>query len=352
MKQTSILFTTAVLLYGASSTYVLAEEEFNIYPGMSDKEIMDILAQVDPTLEVDEPIIAEDEVDNLTSEPQGSDQLAPLPSYITVDDTHPVNKPSLCPNHPPFFMTGGEMAEFPVTVTFANSITVTVPWQLFNINGGKAVGKGWFLVETGDTWTNQWKLYTTVPITQIILKPLQKVGSPKGVFDIRGPKPFPPEHTPGSAKGRPIDQIRPTGGVIFTAVYSEPVYIPGHLPDPPHDLYGTLTINFNDPNGIVGLEKLPAFTFFADTDCLPVQEVLLNSYENGTLNFTVVGEGAVSIMERSEDGVSLTVVQGPFTVDRGEGQKTFTTQFTPQNGYCYSMMDVDNLNIMTPEHCF
>ncbi len=42
-------------------------------------------------------------------------------------------------------------------------------------------------------------------------------------------------------------------------------------------------------------------------------------YENGTLNFTVVGEGAVSIMARSEDGVSLTAVQGPFTVDRGEG---------------------------------
>ena len=143
--------------------------------------------------------------------------------------------------------------------------------------------------------------------------------------------------------------------MIFTAVYSEPVLIPGHgmptnVVDKPHDLYGTLTINFNSP--VVGLEKLPAFTFLADTDCLPVQEVMINSYENGILNFTVVGEGAVSIMERAKNGVSLTAVQGPFTVDRGEGQKTFTTQFTPQSSYCYNMMDVDNLKVMTSEHCF
>jgi hypothetical protein len=360
MKKTSMLVTAAIL-FGASSTYVLAEE-FNIYPGMSDKEIMDILAQVDPILET-EPMIAEDVVDNSTSDLMGSDNPPPLPSYIKVDDSKPVNKPSLCPNHPPFFMTGAEMAQFPVTVTFGGTTPpspATVPWQVFGISGGKAVGIGWMLVEVGDTWTNQWRLYTTVPITQIKLELLKKVGSPKGVFDIRGPRPFPPEHTPGSAKGRPITQTLPVPPpVIFTAVYSEPVLIPGHgtgtsvggtWPEPQHDLYGTLTINFNKP--VKGLEKLPAFTFLADTDCLPVQEVTLNSYNGTTLNFTVVGEGAVSIMERSKDGVSLTAVQGPFTVDRGDGQKTFTTQFTPQNGFCYSMMDVDNLNVMTPEHCF
>jgi len=345
MKKTSMLVTAAIL-FGASNTYVLAEE-FNIYPGMSNEEIMAILAQVDPVLET-EPMIAEDVVDNSTSDPMGSDQLAPLPSYITVDDKHPVNKPSLCPNHPPFFMTGAEMAQFPVTVTFAGGGTEEIMFK----SPGTAAGTGWMLVEIGDTWTNQWRLYTTVPITQIKLELLKKVGSPKGVFDIRGPRPFPPEHTPGSAKGRPITQKLPVPPpVIFTAVYSEPVYIPGHLPDPPHDLYGTLTINFTAP--ALGLKKLPAlFNFLADTDCLPVQEVALNSYDGTTLNFTVVGEGAVSIMERAEDGVSLTAVQGPFTVDRGEGQKTFTTQFTPQNGFCYSMMDVDNLNVMTPEHCF
>jgi hypothetical protein len=347
MKKTSMLFTAAIL-FGASNTYVLAEE-FNIYPGMSDEEINAILAQVDPVLET-EPMIAEDVVDNSTSEPMGSQTPPPLPSYITVDDSKPVNKPGLCPNHPPFFMTGAEMAQFPVTVTFAGGGTEKIMFK----SPGTAAGTNWMLVEVGDTWTNQWKLYTTVPITQIKLELLKKVGSPKGVFDIRGPRPFPPEHTLGSAKGRPITQMLPVPPpVIFTAVYSEPVFI---LPDTitplhKHDLYGTLTINFTAP--ALGLKKLPAlFNFLADTDCLPVQEVALNSYDGTTLNFTVVGEGAVSIMERAKDGVSLTAVQGPFTVDRGDGQKTFITQFTPQNGFCYSMMDVDNLNVMTPEHCF
>ncbi|BAP57757.1 hypothetical protein THII_3460 [Thioploca ingrica] len=354
MKKTSMLVTAAIL-FGASSTYVLAEE-FNIYPGMSDEEINAILAQVDPVLET-EPIIAEDAVDNSTSEPMGSNKPAPLPSYITVDDSKPVNKHSLCPNHPPFFMTGAEMAQFPVTVTFAGGGTEKIMFK----SPGTAAGTNWMLVEVGDTWTNQWRLYTTVPITQIKLELLRKVGSPKGVFDIRGPRPFPPEHTPGSAKGQPITQKLPVPPpVIFTAVYSEPVLIPGHgtgtsvggtWPETQHDLYGTLTINFTAP--ALGLRKLPAlFNFLADTDCLPVQEVMLNSYNGTTLNFTVVGEGAVSIMERAKDGVSLTAVQGPFTVDRGDGQKTFTTQFTPQSSFCYSMMDVDNLNVMTPEHCF
>jgi len=159
MKKTSMLFTVTMLLYGASSTYVLAEEEFNIYPGMSDEEIRAILVQVDPVLETDEPMIAEDEVDDSTSDPMGSDNPYPLPSYIKVDDSKPVNKPSLCPNHPPFFMTGGEMAEFPVTVFFAGIIpsSQTVPWQACDCDGdgfsddGKAVGTEWMLVENDDT---------------------------------------------------------------------------------------------------------------------------------------------------------------------------------------------------------
>jgi hypothetical protein len=72
-----------------------------------------------------------------------------------------------------------------------------------------------------------------------------------------------------------------------------------------------------------------------------------SSYDGTTLNFTVLGEDAVAITK--EDGL---VVQGPFVVERGEGQNTFTTQFTPKVNSCYVMTDIDTGTVMTDKYCF
>lgn len=355
MKKTSMLVTTAMLLYGASSVYALPE----ITPDMLDQDVLEILDYYGvPYKDVSTDSVAEGS-EGTESGPDGNvpDDAAGFPSYISVNDKNPVKVASMCGFQP----TGAQMADFPVTATLVtgNDTATFKKFPLAGLDAGLAKGKGWFLFEKGDTWDatsspphGKWWLVTKTAMTSIKIDPLSKLGPVKYAFDIMKNN---PEHTVGSKKGWYITQFTPLSPpVSFKATYSRPVLVAdGHpsLLDTPHDLYGTLTIDFATP--ALGLATLPTFfTFRADTDCLPVQEVALNSYNGTTLNFTVVGEGAVSIMERAEDGVSLTAVQGPFTVDRGEGQKTFTTQFTPQSNFCYSMMDVDNLKVMTPEHCF
>jgi len=369
MKKTSLMLAIGALLYGASGSYALA----NIYPGMSDANILEIINQMGDIPPSTEPEIAEDDYGG--DIPDGLDPPTPpsFPSNVHVDSSHPVHLSKMC--NPSFTVNGAAMAEFPVIVDGEEGTWTTV--------GGKTavVGTGWMLVlPSGDTWNTSswWRLYTEVPITQILLKPLDRNTSldPKGakkayVFDIggllpRAPAPAPDplatlEHTIGSARGRVIKQVSPSlPPPIFTATYRDPVYIPdvnhlngssdgNYIPpasSPTHDLYGTLEINFDSTVGDLLID--PGFAFIADTDCvLPVNQVNLDSYKDGILKFTVVGEGAVAIMDNAQK-----LVQGPFMVERGQGQATFTTQFIPTAGSCYAMMDVDTLKVMTQNYCF
>jgi hypothetical protein len=363
MKKTSLLLAMGALLYGASGSYVFAG-----YDTMSDDEITQVLIKngcipdpnadgVAATDELDVP--PEDEViqGDVTAAKQD-----PPPSNIWVNSDNPVNMSEFCGFKP----TGLNMANFPVSVNNNSSFAM---FTAFNYpNSGIAKAKDWLLFEAGDTWNHRWCLVTDIAINDIVIDPLSRTGPgpEKYAFDII----YEPVHsgnfTIGSARGWGITQ-HASPKVAFKATYTRPVFVsdPFHPPFPPpagnllaiwnaaadnkddiHDMYGTLKIDFEDP--ALGAVELPTlFSFRADTDCLPVQEVLLNSYDGTTLNFTVVGEGAVAIT--TTDGA---VVQGPFVVGRGDGSANIVTQFTPQAGLCYVMADVDTGKVMTEEHCF
>jgi hypothetical protein len=242
---------------------------------------------------------------------------------------------------------GNIMGPFPVTANTSWSSADTAMWMALPFpldNAGVAIGMGWMLFEQGDTWNNNWWIITTgVTVYSIEIDAWHRTGGSNkhAVFDIiHGPT-----VTPGSANGLPFTKVPPPAWTNFVnATYSTPVYLNGNTSY--NDLYGTLTINFNS-TGFSGAAPLGGLLMFkADTDCMPVQEVLLNSYDGTTLNFTVLGEGAVAI---TTDG---SVVQGPFVVERGEGQNTFTTQFTPKADSCYVMTDIDTGTVMTDKYCF
>jgi hypothetical protein len=370
MKKTSLVLAISALLYGTSVTYVFADTESDQI-----QQYLDNTPENAPALDV----------------PAGFDPPQALPKNVAVAGSdQPIYWKGLRMCNPSFAVNGPAMAEFPVTVNGNDEGT-------WNSEGTVVTGNGWTLkLPVGDSWNSAWKL-TVDPgfsITSILLEPFKRkeADQMKYAFDIGGkkppfPAPRPPfEHTPDAARGQFIIQRTPgEPSPIFTATYSYPVYttapmIPGgtssHGVTPPypqiapiislldstdiplyeddpnasrmptHDLYSTLEINFD--SGVTGdLLINPGFKFVADTDCLPVSEVAINSYENGVLNFTVVGEGAVAIMDNAQK-----LVQGPFMVERGTGQASFTTQFVPNKGSCYNMMDVDTLKVMTKDYCF
>ena len=358
MKKTSLILAISALLYGTSSTYATAAP-------MSFAEIQAI---VDST--IIEPVADVAEDDDSLDTIQGTDPFT-IPSYVSIDDSSPINRHGTCEQS--FQVDGGEMAEFPVTVTFGNGDSQTVMWEI-NIKspqeidfpnetpytGGVARGEGWFLIQTGDTWylDNPWILYTEadVSITKIKLEPITPVrnGGLSYAFDIGGKDRYTtgaPEHTLGSSNGRVINLKKPPSPrVKFEATYSNPVYIAGHTPTTPHphDLYGTLEIQFVDNNGnniaIGGTTAIDVvdFAYMADTDCLPVVSSNAQSYQDGQLTFTLTmsKEGSGYIAERC--GIDPTLVAGPFTVEDGEGTVEFSTDLILQPGCYYSVVNVAN----------
>ncbi|BAP55320.1 hypothetical protein THII_1023 [Thioploca ingrica] len=369
MKKTSLVLAISALLFGTSSSYVLAD--------MSSDEIQQYLNSTPenaPAPEGDGTL--------------GFDPPQALPKNVAVAGSdQPIYWKGLKMCNPSFAVNGPAMAEFPVTV---NGSVGT-----WSADKKTVTGPGWTLKPpVGDSWSSQWKLTVEsgTVITSILLEPFKRKDPDqmRYAFDIGGKLPRYPaprteyEHTPDAARGQFIVQMTPgTPSPIFTATYSGPIYtgsmMEGRistLPDypdfhgpigdstdiplaspygtgdpkadrkPTHDLYSTLEIKF-DSKVTGDLLIDPGFSFVADTDCLPVSEVKIISYENGILKFIVVGEGAVAIMDNAQK-----LVQGPFMVDRGQGQATFTTQFVPTAGSCYSMMDVDTLKVMTQNYCF
>ncbi|BAP57255.1 hypothetical protein THII_2958 [Thioploca ingrica] len=344
MKKIIMLFAAAIFLYGAPNVYA----ETKIHPGMSVDEIKAVLEEHGISLAP--PPDSTTDIAEDAATPSTVDQSQALPPYVKVDNSNPVHTTGPCspPPSPSFSVTGWDMGfimgPFPVTaVTNQLSSPETVNWVAVGPpawKAGVAVGDGWLLFEQGDTWNNNWWIITdaNVVVSSIKIDAWNKIGGSNkhAVFDIiHGPI-----VTPGSANGLPFTKVPPGWPTNTNVVYSTPVL------GTPNDLYGVMTINF--PSGFSGAAPLGGFLMFkADTDCMPVQEVLLNSYDGTTLNFTVVGEGAVAITK--EDG---SVVQGPFVVERGEGQNTFTTQFTPKANSCYVMTDIDTGTVMTDKYCF
>jgi hypothetical protein len=275
-----------------------------------------------------------------------------------------------------FPVNGAEMEGILVEVKFANGTTDSDQWEATSVNGGEAfgfvAGKGWILAEKGDTWNNQWVLYTNKAITQIAIKaldvyPAKIVDGKKKVyaFDVGGKQhdgTF-DEHTDGAARGRAF-ALKLSSPAFDRATYSDPVYISGEDPPsvvhppvdpkdgnaavnpggkPGHDLYGTLVIDFKD-GGVIGTAgiEVPVLKFIADTDCvLPVVGASLSSNL-----LTLYGEGLVYV---SANGTPL---QGfPAFEVMKEGVNTFDVSdliAKLKAGSCYSLVNENALGTNIP----
>ncbi|NJO14204.1 MAG: hypothetical protein HC877_00165 [Thioploca sp.] len=341
MKKTSLLLAIGALLYGASGSYALAD----IYPGMSDDEINAVLKEHGISLEQPDSITGSGEEENAIT-PSDVDQALALPSYVSVDDSNPVHTTGACDPPPPssYSVTGWDMATymgpFPVTANTAPPSPPTT-WTPGINPTGKAVSDGWMLVETGDTWNKYWTIITDPGVTVFSIEIdawHNTNGSGKhAVFDIIHGSIV----TPGSADGYPFTKKQPPNWPADTqVVYSTPVL--GGVPS--GDLYGVMTINF--PSGFSGAATAPIggqLMFRADTDCMPVNqgEVLSYNPDTGDLAMNIIADkdGLAAIMQKCGDDVNM--VAGPFDLT-GYNDNTVTTSLQLKPDCCYSLEDLDS----------
>jgi hypothetical protein len=376
MKKTSLMLAIGALLYGAAGSYAFADD-VTLSPEMSPEAVNAFLDTIPPPAE--ENVIPENAP--ALDQPGGLDPAQALPGNVSIVNNTVIKKPAMC--SPSFQVNGAEMAGILVTVTFGDGSTQSGRWIAGIGTRGYASGTGWILAEMGDTWSGQWMLFTAkdVSIKKIVIHALD-VKPGKGrvyAFDVggklpRAPANAAPEHTPGSARGQFINQTVPTTPRIFTATYTDPVYTNAHGTTPPskidstaiplippygtgdphanrvpkHDLYGTLTIDFITPppptpptSTAIGSATpigVIDFAYIADTDCLPVKEAKVSSYQGGMVNFTLIGDGSAYIAERC--GASSNLIAGPFVVAYSQGAVGFSTSLTPQSGCCYSVVNI------------
>ena len=346
MKKTSLLLAVGALLYGASDVYAIP---------LTDQEILDILEEYGVLAAADavSVVTEEEKGDSGDSQSDGDVTATAIPPNVFVDDSDIVRMSKFCGFQP----TGAEMANFPVSVNGGPAV-IFKDFSGVIPNSGIAVGPGpgpgiwdWLLFEQGDTWDAKWWLITKIAITSIKIDPLSRTGpgAHKYAFDIIHRPTHSDEDDGGSQKGWAITQEPPSPPVGFTATYSRPVLVNGHPndlngnPPGPHDMYGTLTIDFTAP--ALGLIKLHTFfTFRADTDCLPIKEGQVVSYnqETSTLVMKILAEndGLAAIMQRCDKDVSS--VAGPFELT-GENGNTISTSLKLKSDCCYSLMDLDSL---------
>jgi hypothetical protein len=143
------------------------------------------------------------------------------------------------------YQTYGNMMDgMTVTVQFANNATETVYWADSN-GGGAAVGTGWSLSESGDTFGGYWNILSNLSISSLFID----AGTGNTVFDTTAIGDI--SGTDGSARGWHIEDSN-------TVVYKDLVALTGQAAV--GDLYRTLSIIFDQPT--------MSYSFITDTDNL------------------------------------------------------------------------------------
>jgi hypothetical protein len=171
---------------------------------------------------------------------------------VIVTDLSTVN---MVPGISQFTTDGADMVGMSVTVNFLGGGSETAIWGATGAQSGAAVGTGWSISETGDTFnTNAWSAdFGNLQVTSFVLDATTGLT----LFD----KDFDPlPGTPGSADGRDFATTLVQDALV-QATYSNVVGI-GATP-PVGDIFHMLTVSFAEvENGTVsGL-----FDFTQDTD--------------------------------------------------------------------------------------
>ncbi|MBX3351557.1 MAG: hypothetical protein KF684_01375 [Phycisphaeraceae bacterium] len=154
-----------------------------------------------------------------------------------------------------FSTTGAQMSGMTLTAFFSGGGSEMVTWGTTGAVSGGAFGTGWSLVQSGDTFTNNWTLVSTnASIDRILID----AGPGDTVFDTTFGGLF---GTDGSARGLDFTVTGGGTGLDITATYINAVALTNAAPV--GDLFRLLDIDFFG-RGIAFANR--TLTFQADTD--------------------------------------------------------------------------------------
>lgn len=152
--------------------------------------------------------------------------------------------------------TGAEMSGMTVRATFSGGLDQTVAWATTGPDSGAAIGGGWSLSQSGDTFVGLWTFTRSSDLQQQLIS-LVLDGRPGFVtFDTADPNPG----TTGSAAGLDLDILTDAAlNAAATATYTEVIRIPPAAFA--GDSFHVLTITF-----AAGVAIPQSFGFEQDTD--------------------------------------------------------------------------------------
>lgn len=187
-----------------------------------------------------------------------------------------------------FGTTGDLMAGMDVTAFFDDNSVEAVTWASLGFPAGQAVGTGWSLTESGDTFSSSWFLTNNRGVRMNRL--LIDAGPGNTVFDTFFGNAF---GSPGSARGTDFTQ---TSGPFIsgTATYRDAVGIAGNAPV--GDLFRFLDLQFTGTSMATGT----VISYRTDTDNLlfagDIQPVIPEP--TTFLVWSLLGLGAVGVKYR------------------------------------------------------